>query len=194
MSKLPYYCLMLRKRLSTWLVACFFGILALNTYLDMVLQPIFACSCGIRRPQVYEDAEIVFVGKVLEKDYSSWIDGAMHVTFGVSKAWKGIDANTVTVHLDSPGCSPPFLDNESYLVIAYQEIIETKMKACSGTVWMGNVDHVEPDIQYLDGHYSQITLTDKAITLAELQILGVFISISLLAFFAISRGMPSTAF
>lgn len=168
--------------------------IAFDTFLIITSQPASACSCFVPRPGIYEQSTAIFVGRVAEKDGGSPVDYAIHVTFDVQKSWRGIDAKTVRVHLNEPECSTPFLDNEDYLVFAYLDRFEVKMKACSGTSWMGNVEHLEPDISYLNEHYTPIALTERTNMFEEegwLLFLGVFVGISTAAFFVIAKGKRS---
>jgi len=124
----------------------------LYAIVQTVMPHAFACSCAVPRPQVYKESTAIFVGKVIEKDGGSMIDGATHVTFDVEKSWKGVDAKTIKVHIDSPACSTAILENEDYLVYANLDLFEVRMPSCSGTSWMGNVEylacscHLKPNI------------------------------------------------
>lgn len=162
-------------------------------FLTITSQPAFACSCSVPRPGIYEESTAVFVGKVVEKDGGSPIDYAMHVKFEVQKSWKGIDTKSTQVHLDNPACTTPFLDNETYLIFAYQDMFEVRMKGCSGSSWMGNVENLEPDIRYLDEHYSSIALIERTNIKEGWEILGVLVGISLVAFFVIMKQKASEA-
>lgn len=153
------------------------------------IQPAFACSCSTRIPEKYYQSEVIFVGQILERGAA---DNEMYVTFNVSRSWKGVDTRTVTVRIDSPGCSPPFMAGLEYIVYAYSNDFGSRVKACSGTVSTENVEYVSRDFGYLDAAYAQIELKPghasyASPTFLAIQILSVSAGISVATFFIISR-------
>ncbi|MEX2437432.1 MAG: hypothetical protein WD509_02555 [Candidatus Paceibacterota bacterium] len=92
-----------------------------------------ACSCvaNYSQEQAYEDAEAVFVGRVLgiqehrntlRQIFSNGINPSYRaVEFHVTDRWKGIEKNLVTVATGFGGgdCGFHFAEGEQYLVYAY---------------------------------------------------------------------------
>ena len=153
------------------------------------IQPAFACSCSPRIPEKYYQSEVIFVGEILERGAA---DNEMYVTFNVSQSWKGVETGTVTVHIDSPGCSPPFIAGLEYIVYGYNNDFGARIKACSGTVSTENIEYASRDFGYLNAAYAQIELKPGHTSytspiLQAIQILSVSVGISAAMFFILSR-------
>jgi hypothetical protein len=81
----------------------------------------WACRCKPPPPpkEALKNAAAVFAGKVSAKKAG----GEVVVTFDVSKAWKGVDAKTITVRTprDSAACGFTFEMEKSYLIYAHRD-------------------------------------------------------------------------
>ncbi|MCR4325427.1 MAG: hypothetical protein NUV59_01305 [Patescibacteria group bacterium] len=98
-----------------------------------VPDPAFACSCvaDYSQEQAFEDAEAVFVGRVLSiQEHRNTLrqlfgddiaPSYRTVKFHVTERWKGIEQNLVTVATGFGGgdCGFYFADGETYLVYAH---------------------------------------------------------------------------
>jgi hypothetical protein len=163
----------------------------LTYFVSNTEQKAFGCSCISHSPQTLDEkSDVIFIGIITDKERGP-LENALHVKFHVSKSWKGIDTQSVTIHIDDPQCSPPFFADREYLVYSYKDLFEIRMPACSGTTVTENTEIVQPEIQYLDTHYTPITLkigrTESLNILPVIEIIAAIVGISIVAFLVIAR-------
>jgi hypothetical protein len=152
-----------------------------------------ACQVSINRPAIYENSEVIFIGTVTQIDRGVPLEHGSHVTFLVSKAWKGIDTQLVTIHngySQYSVCGPfPLFKNQEVLVYGGKDLFEIYL--ASGTMTKEPSQYFERDVQYLDSLYSPIDLkeghTRSVNIIPFLQILGTLLAISAVAFVLIKR-------
>ena len=155
-------------------------------------QVAYACQCGGRTPQEYDTtSDVIFVGRLVEMRDNVPFEWSPHITFDVSKSWKGIDTRLVTVHIDDIACETSFRPGNEYLVHAYRDSFELRMPTCSGTTWTENQEGIAYEIAYLDALYEPVRIIDghtggvNALTL--IQVLGVSCGIGAVAFVMLVR-------
>lgn len=114
-----------------------------------------ACSCILQTPQeAFEQASAVFIGKVINIDFSDEmfnISGDLkNVTFEVLEIWKGPNNETIVITTGMnegiSSCTYPFENNEIYLVYAYEEENKLVTNICSRTKLLSDA---KEDIEYL---------------------------------------------
>jgi|Tabmets5t2r1_1033131.scaffolds.fasta_scaffold00038_14 hypothetical protein len=119
------------------------------------------------------------------------LERAMHVTFNVSKSWKGIDTELTTVHIDNPARPLAEFGIGKYLVYAYRDFFEVRMPTCSGSSWTENQGIIRDDIVYLDAHYEPIKIaeghTGNVNLLPIMQIVGSLCGIAAVAYVILAQ-------
>jgi hypothetical protein len=83
----------------------------------------WACDYPYRpSTQLFEDASVIFVGKVVESPWKTGADGKVSTTgkttlrFSVEKKLRGIESREVTFPPMKSDCSYPFLEGATYLI------------------------------------------------------------------------------
>lgn len=178
------------------------GLVIAASFLLMVsgfmYQSAFACTCA--RPESerhYEISDVVFLGRVTGVDAQPH-DVAEHVTFNISKSWKGVDTRTVTIRTgDGTGCGfYRFEQGIEYLVYGTRDIASINVGLCEAPSPVDSSGSADPspfvshDLQFLDsrtpleiraGHTASVSISLIA------TILGIFAAISLAAFVVIKK-------
>jgi hypothetical protein len=156
-------------------------------------QSVSACQVSINRPAIYENADVIFIGTVTKIDRDVPLEHGSHVTFQVSKAWKGIDTQLVTIHngySQYSVCGPfPLFKQQDVLVYGGKNFFEIYL--ASGTMSAEPSQYFERDMQYLDSLYAAVDLkaghTTSVDIFPPLQILGSFLAVAVAAFILIRR-------
>ncbi len=164
-------------------------------------QYVFACQCVRLPPEKNaERSDVIFLGKVINVAREMPLEKGSHVTFAVSKAWKGVDTTTVTIHTgDGSSCgSYPFSAQDFYqehLVYGTRDFSEIRVSLCGGTIPTFPNEpslNVSRDLGYLDKNFEPIELKVGHIRSADifpsLQILGGLVTVAIAAFLVIRRG------
>src|SRR5690606_6740464 len=119
-----------------------------------------------------------------------------HITFDVSKSWKGIDTRLVTIHIDDIACETSFRPGDEYLVHAYRDSFELRMPTCSGTTWTENQEGIANEIAYLDARYEAVRIVDghtaSVNTLTIIQLLSISCGIGAVAYVMLVRRRRSS--
>jgi len=125
-------------------------------------QTAFACSCAFSDDpiQSFQQADTIFVGKVLRKDNLENYRYA--ITIEIQESLKAIKEHNIVVYtnMGEPACEYLFRVGESYLIYAFKNSPDTGMNGgkfsvskCSRT---RPLSEAEGDIavikQYLEGH------------------------------------------
>ncbi|NMI06453.1 hypothetical protein HF638_20940 [Paenibacillus sp. SZ31] len=106
-------------------------------------EKVYACSCVESDVQErLKTQTTVFTGEVVNKGHSqqSKNDGMLReYTFDVDTAWKGVSAKKMKIIGSDGGsesCGIQFEKNQSYLIFAYQNVLDHKLHTnlCSGNV------------------------------------------------------------
>lgn len=155
-------------------------------------QTAFACQVVDPRPELYERADFIFIGTVTKAHQYAPLENGEHVTLHVTKSWKGVDTEYVTVHNDYGFCGGfPFIEDQSFLVYGFKNIYEINIPFGSGSMSAESSSFLDRDTQYLDSHYASIELktghTMSVSIFPVLQILGGFTAIAMTTFVVIRR-------
>jgi len=94
----------------------------------------WACDYSYRpSTQLFEDASVIFVGKVVESPWKTDVTGKVSTTgksrlrFSVEKKLRGIEEREVTLPPTNSDCSYPFLEGATYLIhgVRTNGVVET---------------------------------------------------------------------
>ena len=107
---------------------------AVQTSLVLILLmiPTLALACDYpyrASPELFESADAVFIGKVVESPWRGGRNGSTEVTgrravrFSVQKVFRGAPGNEVTLPESTTSCTYPFLEGETYLVHSYRSAL-----------------------------------------------------------------------
>lgn len=141
------------RKSAGWLAAILVAALA-----GLAPHSAAACSCAQPTPeQAFERSTAVFAGRVVDIDtpFLAWLglerSGSYDVTFAVSRRWKGVDRDSITVRtrLTGESCGYSFEMGGDYLVFVARGPaagLETGM--CSGT---RDLAGAETELRALDG-------------------------------------------
>ena len=120
-------------------------------------ERVLACSCG-GPPSIQEsleEATAVFAGRVV--DMEAWRtedDYGIHVTFAVSRVWKGPAGAELVAYTSSLGagdCGFPLELGEEYLVYAYDEAFEIWLCTRTAPIW-----YAEDDLEELGERHAPV--------------------------------------
>ena len=172
-------------------------ILSTSIILETGCPDAMACQCDDPRPEIYEEADVIFVGTITKIDAYAPLENTRYITFDVSKSWKAVDTKSITIHNDSGQCdSMVAIMGYEYLIYAKNEDILKINVACGGSIWTGyggssNEEHVARDIMQLDALYEPVELTQghtvSVNIFPPLQILGTLVALGIVAFLIIRR-------
>lgn len=150
---------------SSILVASLLLLLFLiNTTSGFIIQEASACQCIDPRPEIYKEADVIFVGTVKHIDRQVPLENARYFTFDVSKSWKGLDTKSITIHNDSSQCdSIPAKVGEEWLIFAYNKDFLKINVGCGGALWTGypgssNEETFVQDVKHLEELYTPVEL------------------------------------
>ncbi len=104
---------------------------AVQTSLVLIILMIptlgLACDYPYRAsPELFESADAVFIGKVVESPWRGGSNGSTAVTgrravrFSVQKVFRGAPGSEITLPEPMTSCTYPFLEGETYLVHSYR--------------------------------------------------------------------------
>jgi hypothetical protein len=104
---------------------------AVQTSLVLILLmiPTLGLACDypyMASPELFELADAVFIGKVVESPWRGGSNGSTAVTgrrvvrFSVQKVYRGAPGSEITLPDSMTSCSYPFLEGETYVVHSYR--------------------------------------------------------------------------
>jgi hypothetical protein len=157
-------------------------------------QSAFACQCSRLAPdKYYEMSDVIFLGRVASVDGNQPLDQATHVTFNVSKSWKGVDTKVVTIRTgDGTSCGfYRFGQDHEYLVYGTKTLSTIDVNQCGGTASIdSDADFVNRDLQFLSG-YTPLELkaghTMSINPIPILTVVGSLVAISLTTFVILKK-------
>ena len=140
--------------MRSWLLRVAAVALLLGLPPALQAESVLACSC-LPPPPVWESVEgasVVFAGRVQSLDHwEGEDDHGVHVTFAVSRVWKGPVSSELVANTRSLGlgdCGYPFDLWEEYLVYAYGDALDIHL--CSRTA---PLSYAAEDLETLgEGH------------------------------------------
>ena len=120
-------------------------------FISLLIGLAYPCSClePLSPEEAYEDADVVFSGKVTDMV----LDGTGYyyeVTFQTIDVWKGEDSKEITVLTEtySDACGYNFQINNEYLVYAYNYTWGIYTNICTRT---NLLEYASEDLDYLNG-------------------------------------------
>jgi hypothetical protein len=153
----------------------------------------FACQCSRVAPEYYyERSDAIFTGRATSIDRNTPLDEATHVTFDVSKSWKGIDTKAVTIRTgDGTGCGYySFKQGQEYLVYGTKQVASINVDQCGGTASFDS-PFVNLDLAFLENKHALLELkaghTMSVNILPIMTVLGSLVAISIAAFVIIRK-------
>jgi hypothetical protein len=170
-----------------------FGI---STILEFGCRDASACQCVVRRPEIYEESDAIFIGKITKIDRYHPLENTRYITFDVSRSWKGVETESITIHSDNNECAGMVaIMGQEYLIYAKNKDLLKIDVGCGGSIatdgGSSNEEFVARDIKYLDTLYETVTLREGHTTSVNifppLQILGSFIVLAIGAFVFLRR-------
>jgi hypothetical protein len=141
----------------------------------------------------YEWSDVIFLGRVTSVNENQPHDQAAHITFNVSKSWKGVDTEIVTIRTgDGTPCGFfRFYRNQEYLVYATRDISSINVSQCGGTASVDESPFVSRDLEFLENNHTPLELNagrTASISLFPIvTTLASFIAISIAAFVVIRK-------
>lgn len=100
--------------------------------LILLMIPTLALACDYpyrASPELFELADAVFIGKVVESPWRGGGNGSTEVTgrravrFSVQKVFRGAPGSEITLAGSTGSCTYPFLEGETYLVHSFRSAL-----------------------------------------------------------------------
>lgn len=165
----------------------------------LIYQGAFACTCARQESEVhYERSDVVFLGRVIGLGTQPH-DVAQHVTFNVSKSWKGVDTKIVTIRTGDGigGCQfYRFEQGIEYLVYGVKDVASINVGLCQAPSPVDSSGSADPspfvshDLQFLESR-TPLELNAGRTTSINIfpimAILGSFVAISIATFVIVKK-------
>ncbi|MDP5274836.1 hypothetical protein Q5Y73_12020 [Chengkuizengella sp. 2205SS18-9] len=163
----------------------------------MIPFQVLACSCiGITSEEAFENADAVFLGKVLEVSVEN---NNYRVEMEVSASWKGVEEKDQTLFTSTgvgASCGILFEESKEYIVYAFQgEDGELTTNICSRTDLISNADEDLIMLETKEKIYEQQNTDqdqeDNTAILKSIIFIASFILVSALIIFLTSRKLKN---